>query len=135
MKKNGFTLLQVALLCAMWILADIVVKKFSIPLPSNVLGMLILFILLLTGIVKVKWFKLGAMWLLAEMLLFFIPAVISIVNYQEIVLSSGLKILAVIMISTVFVLGITAKVVEKIYEYEVRKLDEKKLKTDIEGIE
>ena len=60
----------------------------------------------------------GARWLLAEMLLFFVPAVVAVVNYAQLLLVDGWRIFAVIALSTVMVLGTTAWVVEKVYRYE-----------------
>lgn len=124
-KNTFFIIIQVTCLCIFWLIADQVVRYFHIPVPSNVFGLLILLILIFTGSVNVQWLKAGSMWLLAEMLLFFIPAVIAIINYQDLFLHDGIKIMAVIIISTCFVLGITALVVEKIYRYEVKKMQGK----------
>lgn len=125
-KTTFLVIVQVICLCILWLAADQAVLYFHIPLPSNVFGLLILLLLMFTGIVNIKWLKAGSMWLLAEMLLFFIPAVVAIINYQDLFLHDGLKIMAVIIISTCFVLGITAFVVEKIYSYEVKKMQRKK---------
>lgn len=46
--------------------------------------------------------------LLAEMLLFFVPAVVAVVNYAQLLLVDGWRIFAVIALSTVMVLGTTA---------------------------
>lgn len=64
-----------------------------------------------------------ARWLLAEMLLFFVPAVVAVVNYAQLLLVDGWRIFAVIALSTVMVLGTTAWVVEKVYRYEMRRLN------------
>ena len=91
-------------------------------MPSNVFGLFVLLVLMFTGVINIKWLKAGSMWLLAEMLLFFIPAVIAIINYQDLFIHDGIKIMAVIVLSTCFVLGVTAFVVERIYRYEVKKM-------------
>ena len=50
---------------------------------------LLLLVCILLGVVKAQWFSAGARWLLAEMLLFFVPAVVAVVNYQELLLQGG----------------------------------------------
>ncbi|WP_153448525.1 CidA/LrgA family protein [Vibrio algicola] len=129
-KNTSLVFIQVIELCLLWLLSDQVVRLLHIPMPSNVFGLLVLLALMFTGIVNVKWLKAGSMWLLAEMLLFFIPAVIAIINYQDLFLHQGLKIMAVIILSTCFVLGITSFVVEKVYRYEVKKIALKQLIAD-----
>lgn len=111
--------LQIALLSAIWLLSDIVVHWLHLPLPANVTGMLALLLLILLGWVRVEWFKAGAAWLLAEMLLFFVPAVVAVVNYQELLLQQGWRIALVLLISTALVLGVTALAVDRLYCFEV----------------
>jgi len=57
------------------------------------------------------------------MLLFFVPAVVAVVNYTQLLLVDGWRIFAVIEISTLMVLGATAWVVDKVYRYEMSRLN------------
>lgn len=111
---------QIALLAAIWLLADIAVRTLHLPLPANLTGMLLLLVCILLGVVKVQWFSAGARWLLAEMLLFFVPAVVAVVNYQELLLQEGWRIMVVLIVSTVLVLGTTALVVDRVYRLELK---------------
>ncbi len=110
---------QIGLLAAIWFLADCAVRYFHLPLPANVTGMLALLALILLGWVRVEWFRAGAGWLLAEMLLFFVPAVVAVVNYQSLLLQEGWRIGLVLVISTTLVLGVTALVVDRLYRFEL----------------
>ena len=111
---------QIALLAAIWLLADAAVRTFHLPLPANLTGMLLLLVCILLGVVKAQWFSAGARWLLAEMLLFFVPAVVAVVNYQELLLQEGWRIMVVLIVSTVLVLGTTALVVDRVYRLELK---------------
>ncbi|MCY9813380.1 CidA/LrgA family protein [Aeromonas caviae] len=111
---------QIALLAAIWLLADIAVRTLHLPLPANLTGMLLLLVCILLGVVKAQWFSAGARWLLAEMLLFFVPAVVAVVNYQELLLQEGWRIMMVLIVSTVLVLGTTALVVDRVYRLELK---------------
>ena len=111
---------QIALLAAIWLLADIAVRTLHLPLPANLTGMLLLLVCILLGVVKAQWFSAGARWLLAEMLLFFVPAVVAVVNYQDLLLQEGWRIMVVLVISTVLVLGTTALVVDRVYRLELK---------------
>ncbi|WP_429236988.1 CidA/LrgA family protein [Aeromonas salmonicida] len=111
---------QIALLAAIWLLADAAVGTFHLPLPANLTGMLALLVLILLGVVKTQWFSAGARWLLAEMLLFFVPAVVAVVNYQDLLLQEGWRIMLVLLISTTLVLGTTALVVDRVYRLELK---------------
>lgn len=56
------------------------------------------------------------------MLLFFVPAVVAVVNYAQLLMVDGWRIFLVIALSTLMVLGATARVVDKVYRYEVGRL-------------
>jgi holin-like protein len=56
------------------------------------------------------------------MLLFFVPAVVAVVNYAELLMVDGWRIFLVIAISTVLVLGTTALVVDKVYRFELARI-------------
>jgi holin-like protein len=111
---------QIALLAAIWLLADVAVRTFHLPLPANITGMLALLALILLGVVKTQWFRAGARWLLAEMLLFFVPAVVAVINYQDLLQQEGWRILLVIFLSTVLVIATTALVVDRLYRLELK---------------
>lgn len=111
---------QIVLLAAIWLLADIAVRTLHLPLPANLTGMLLLLACILLGVVKAQWFEAGARWLLAEMLLFFIPAVVAVVNYQDLLLEEGWRIMVVLLVSTTLVLGTTALVVDRVYRLELK---------------
>lgn len=111
---------QIVLLAAIWLLADIAVRTLHLPLPANLTGMLLLLACILLGVVKAQWFEAGARWLLAEMLLFFVPAVVAVVNYQDSLLEEGWRIMVVLLVSTTLVLGTTALVVDRVYRLELK---------------
>ncbi|WP_421206824.1 CidA/LrgA family protein [Aeromonas enteropelogenes] len=111
---------QIALLALVWLLADTAVRILHIPLPANLTGMLLLLACILLGVVKAQWVEAGARWLLAEMLLFFVPAVVAVVNYQELLLQEGWRIMVVLLVSTTLVLGTTALVVDRVYRLELK---------------
>lgn len=111
--------LQVALLSGFWFVAEEISTRWLPQLPAGVLGMFLLLCGLLTRTLQLSWFKLGARWLLAEMLLFFIPAVIAVVKYPEMMRHQGLAILLVIVLSTLFVMAVTALAVDGVYRLEL----------------
>lgn len=99
----GFMLLSLGM--------DQLAAWLNIGIPGSILGIVVVFILLETKILRLEWIELGANWLLAELLLFFIPAAVGIMKYFPILEAEGLQILAVVLFSTVIVMvssGLTA---------------------------
>ncbi|HIE0431197.1 CidA/LrgA family protein [Serratia sp. H402Y] len=111
--------IQVALYAALFLIADRLVQQFHLPLPANIVGMLMLLALILLRILPLNWVKAGSRWLLAEMLLFFVPAVVAVVNYAQLLMVEGWKIFLVIAVSTVLTLGATGLVVDRVYRLEI----------------
>lgn len=108
----GLTLLQAGLLTGFWWVCDRAVAASGLPLPAGVVGMLALIALLGLHVLPARWFARGAGGLLNHMLLFFVPACITLRDHPELVGPTGLKLLAVIVIGIVSVMVGTALIVE-----------------------
>ncbi len=117
------TIVQVALYILLAKIADLIVEWLHAPIPGSIVGIAILFVLLKLRIVKLDWIELGTRWLLGEMLLFFIPAAVGIVNYRSLVMNSGLQIALTIVLSTAAVMVCSGLIGERI---AVRKKEEAK---------
>ncbi|MEH7087197.1 CidA/LrgA family protein, partial [Neobacillus drentensis] len=72
-KKFSIAVLQIGFLYAIYFLMDQAAKALHLPIPGSIIGMILIFILLQTGVMKLSWIERGSNWLLDEMLLFFIP--------------------------------------------------------------
>ncbi|ENM5730361.1 CidA/LrgA family protein [Vibrio mimicus] len=119
LKHSLLVVIQVAALSLIWLFSDWLVNQFHLPLPANLTGMLILLLLVMLKVVNVEWFRRGASWLLAEMLLFFVPAVVAVVNYQDLMHQEGIKIGVVLVASTILVIASTAWIVDKMHRVEL----------------
>ena len=114
----------------LFIFAQYLVNRWQVPLPANLVGMVMLLLLIVCRVIPVSWVRAGARWLLAEMLLFFVPAVVAVVNYAQLLMVDGWRIFLVIALSTLMVLGATAWVVDKVYRYEVGRLKNERCRAE-----
>ncbi|QIL70754.1 CidA/LrgA family protein [Diaphorobacter sp. HDW4B] len=118
--KQGLkVVVQVVLLCSIWVAMDVARRHFGWSMPAGMIGFALLAVGLFTGLVKVQWLKGGTNWLLAEMLLFFVPAMLVVTEYGDLVRHQGLRILAVIIASTACVMVVTALAVDRVYRFEL----------------
>lgn len=108
------TVAQIVFFVAIARLSDALVDWLALPVPGAIVGILLLFALLKLNVVKLRWIDKGADWLLAEMLLFFIPAAVGVIRYKSLVAHSGLRMAAVILISTVAVMACAGWIGEKL---------------------
>ncbi|MCM3173916.1 CidA/LrgA family holin-like protein [Paenibacillus sp. MER 99-2] len=120
MKKWGLGILQVAILMAFSLFMNQLAGALHLPVPGSILGMVALFLLLQTGVVKLRWIEVGAAWLLGELLLFFIPSAVGIMNYMPMLEHDGLQILFIVLLSTFLVMVCTGLVATRIAKRKER---------------
>ena len=122
MKKIITIILQILFIHIFLFLGSAVKAIVPIPIPSAMVGLLLLFLSLLLGVVKLEWVEQGGNWLLAELLLFFIPSAVGIVNYDEMLSWQGFMSVLLIGLSTFIVIGSTAFIAEKLNNWKEREV-------------
>ncbi|MCL6516110.1 MAG: CidA/LrgA family protein [Alicyclobacillus sp.] len=113
-------MIQVAALWAFAWVCNWVSAHLHLPIPGSILGCAVLFMLLATGVVKVSWVEAGADWLLAYLLLFFIPPAVGVMQYPSLFLRDGWRLLLVILASTILVMAVTGWTTDWISRRNVR---------------
>jgi len=111
---------QVAALLAVWFAADWLTRKLGWSISPGVIGLLGMLGLLLTGRAKVGWVKDGANWFLGELVLFFIPCVVAVVNYLPLFRREGVQLVVAVTVGTVLVMAATALAVHAGCRLETR---------------
>jgi holin-like protein len=113
-------IIQICLILALWGASAGAVRLLALPVPSGMLGLTLALILLATRRISLFTLRRGAEWFVGEMMLFFVPAVVSILDHPEFIGPRGLELLAVIVLSTLAVVIVTALTVELIYRWRLR---------------
>ena len=103
---------QAGLIIGLWMLMDRMTSYFHIPLPGSVVGLLLLWFVLDAGLLKSAWLERGADSLMEHLMLFFVPAMLSLVDHRELFSLLGLKLLAAVLVGTLLVMASTALVME-----------------------
>ena len=111
--------LQVVVLSAIWLGMDVLRQHWGWSMPAGLMGFALLAAGLFSGVIQARWLQGGTNWLLAEMLLFFVPAVLVVIEYPQLIQHQGLRILAVIIASTLCVMVATAWAVDRVYRLEL----------------
>jgi len=105
-------LAELAVLLALYLLGCQIAAWLAWPIPGGVIGMALLLLGFALGWLKPAALQMGAGLLMAEMLLFFIPALMSLLDYGALLRDDGWRILLVIAASTLMVMLVTAFTVE-----------------------
>src|SRR5690606_2820435 len=114
--KEVSSLQSFAWLIGFLLVGEIIETVLHVPIPGNVIGMLLLFLSLQMKWIKLDQVKRAADILLAHMMLFFAPMIVGTIAYTELLKDNLLAIIAVITVGTLAVLissGLSAKLLEK----------------------
>lgn len=90
-------------------LGQIFIYLTNLPLPPSVIGLLILFGVLQSGVVKLKTVQTLAKTLLDYLVLMVVPACISIMQYLDIIRRDAWVLIFATFVSTFLVLMVTGK--------------------------
>lgn len=110
-------LLQIVLITLFALLGQMLANAAGLPVPGGVIGMALVLALLASGLLRICNVHRGASWLLGEMLLFFVPAVMSLLDHREFLGVLGAKLLVVILLGTALVMAGTALTIDLCYRW------------------
>lgn len=88
----------------------------GLPIPGTVFGMVILFLLLLSGVVKLSYIQDAADFLLKHMLFFFIPIAVGLMDWGAVFYEHGIVLAIALLAGAVlpfFIVGIVAQLLHK----------------------
>ena len=119
---------QIGLLFGVCLLGQAISAFLPIPFPGSVLSMIILFLLLFFRIIRVDHIQQKADFLLKNMSFFFIPAGIGILSSFDLIRSSLLPLIIVIVVTTILTFGATALTVQGVIALQDRHAKTKRAK-------
>lgn len=103
---------QLMIILFAYILGVIVQAAFNLPIPGTVLGLILLFLGLYTGIIKVEMIEEMCEILISHMSFLFIPAGVGLITSFNLLKGKVIAFSIIIIISTVIVWIVTAYVVK-----------------------
>jgi holin-like protein len=83
------------------------------PLPANVLGIIVLFTLLCTGILKEEHIREAANFFLRHLVFFFVAVAVALINMGAILHDYGLVLLPALFISTLIPFYVVGRMMQK----------------------
>lgn len=113
-------------------LGEIINYIVPLAIPASIYGMVLLFIALYTKIIKLEQIEETAEYLLSIMLIFFVPAAVGIMDTFFEYQNSMLKIILIVILSTIVVLSVTGLVSQLVIKITNKNSKHKKIKY-IEG--
>lgn len=111
------------IILSIYLIGEIISKALYLPIPGNILGMLILLLLLCTKVIKVAQIESISNFFLDHLAFFFIPAGVGLLRSFNLIKDSLLSILIICVITTALVLVVTGKIVELIIKIRNNNLN------------
>lgn len=104
--------IQLCLLFVFLALGELIVYFTQIPIPSSIIGMILLFIALTLKIVKLKWIEKVCDFFVSNLGFFFIPAGIGVMQYFGLISRQWVPIVMAVGLSTILIIISTGGVMQ-----------------------
>lgn len=123
---------QFAIIFSIYSISDIFCKSLKLAIPGNVIGMLLLFVLLMTGIIKENHIDKASDILISNMSLLFVPATLAIMEEYKYIKEEIIPFIIVCVFMVIIIMvstGFTAQVLEKLFNnLRIKNLRKKSIK-------
>lgn len=116
-------ILQCAVLFSFLALGELIVWLTGIPIPSSIIGMLLLATALKLKLVRLFWIERIADFLLGNLGFFFVPAGVGVMNCFGLIKDQWLPIIGASVISTFLVIAVTGWVHQSVRRITTRRHD------------
>ncbi len=117
MEAKQTLLKQFSIILSIYFLGELLQKAFGLPVPGNVIGMLLLFFGLSAGVIMLEMIDKMSGFLLDNLAFFFLPAGVSLITCFTLLEGKWTAILEISVLSTVVILAVTGLTVELLKKY------------------
>jgi holin-like protein len=108
--------IQIGILSVFYLMGLGIQQLFHLFIPGSIIGMLLLFLALLTKFVKEEWIDKGANLIISHFPLLFIPVTVGFMNYFHVFTGKGLLLIPIGLCITIIVIitsGLTSQHIAK----------------------
>lgn len=107
------TLFQLLLIILITSVGNFLQQFLHLPIAGSIIGLVLFYILLMTGVVKETWIKSGANLFLTTMIFFFLPSIVGVKNIIGQMDSNFVIFFLLIAFGTVTVAYLSGYIAEK----------------------
>lgn len=115
---------QVLIILLISFIGELLNYFIPLPIPGSIYGMILLFILLCTGVVKLHQIREVGNFLIDIMPMLFIPSAVGIMAQFEQLKSIWIEIIVITIVTTVIVMAVTGLTTQAIIRIKKRKEDD-----------
>ncbi|BFK80711.1 hypothetical protein I3900191A7_08560 [Clostridium baratii] len=103
---------EALIIFGIYLVGELIVSLTHIPIPGNIIGLLLLLLGLCTKVIKVNQVETVANFFLDHLAFFFLPAGVSLMNSFGIIKASIIQIIIVCIITTAIIIASTGLIVQ-----------------------
>ena len=103
---------QLLVILVFSMIGEILQQVIPLPIPAAIYGLVLLFLALLTGILKPKHVSETAHWLISVMPLFFVAPTVKLLSYWDVISPALVPIVTVLISSTIVVFAVAGLVTQ-----------------------
>ena len=112
---------QVGILFSICLAAQGIAALLPFAFPASVLAMLLVFLLLLSGIIRIRHIKELATWFSQNMGFLFVPACVEVMDYFDLIAENLIPILVIGVVTTLLVFAVTGWTVKALMRLQQRR--------------
>lgn len=117
---------QIGLIATISFISELLHYFLPLPIPASVYGMVILFVSLCLGIIKLPQVEDVADWMLSIMPIFFIAPSVGLINSFDSIKGQVLPLVTICFVSTVVVTALTGLIAQVIIRVQKKRKEGKK---------
>lgn len=112
---------QISFLVVIAWLGNFIARYMAWGIPGNILGIVFLFFALELRILPLRWIETGASLLIAELVLFFIPSAVGVMQFEPLLKQNGWSFFLIITLGTLGVMVVVGTITETLMRYRERR--------------
>jgi holin-like protein len=113
-------LVQIGIVFTICLVGEGIARLLPFAFPASVISMILLFLLLLSGALKVEHIREKGDFLLRNMAFFFIPSGVGLIEQTDVLRGKVLPLLAVCLITTVLTFAVSAATIRLVSSWQNR---------------
>jgi len=114
-------IVQIAGLYVLYLIGQWIQQTLGIPIPGSIIGLILLFLLLISGIIRPLWLESGASFLLAWLPLLFLPSIVGVMNDKSFFFHRGIWLVLLIAVNTVIVMALSSWVTQRLANRKIHQ--------------
>lgn len=116
---------QISIVIIISFIGELLNYFIPLPIPGSIYGMILLFILLFGGIIKMHQIEETGRFLIDIMPILFVPSAVGIMSQFEQLKSIWIEIIVITIITTFIVMGVTGLTTQTIIRMKKHRKDKK----------